>query len=326
MSCPNATAPVDIVNDPSQICDLKCEYSFSYQNTNLNVTNSGDHLKLIPTDKSNNPPVTYNSDKYECTEMRIYRPSLHSYRGKKADAEIVIIHSNVSGSSGDLLVCVPIMNNGSRGNSVSIFDKIISSVASTANSAGSQTTVNIPTFSIDKLIPAKPYFSYSGTLPYSPCNNYNSDSEYDYIVFSLDNDAALSISKQALDALKVVITKTATTTHKNDGGVFFNKKGPTPLTGKGMGDDIFIECNPTDNDGHVLVPLEKNSSQSFNASSFFSSGIIKFLHVIIAIIVCFILYYVLKFTLSKFAGSKRGGSTSTTSSTGSSSYLDVNPL
>ena len=166
MTCSNGTAPVNIVNNPEFICDLKCEYGFKYPQSGLNITNRGEYLSL-KTDSSNSPPVTYNANKYEVSDMRLYHPSLHSYGGQKADAELIIVHNNVS-TQGNLLVCVPILvgTSSSNADSLSLFDTIISEVAKTANSPGTKTTVNIPTFSIGKFIPQKPYYSYNGTLPY----------------------------------------------------------------------------------------------------------------------------------------------------------------
>lgn len=260
MSCSNGTAPVNIVNNPEFICDLKCEYGFKYPLTGLNISNRGEYLSL-KTDSSNSPPVTYNANKYEVTDMRIYQPSLHSYNGKKADAEVIILHNNVS-SQGNLLVCVPILVGTSSSNvdSLSLFDTIISEVAKTANSPGSKTTVNIPTFSIEKFIPKKPYYSYTGTLPYSPCNG-----EYDYVVFSKDNAASLSMSPTAYTSLQQIITANGSSVNKNTNGVFFNKNGPTTLTGAVNDGDFYMACSPTESEGETLVSLEKNTEQMFNA-------------------------------------------------------------
>ena len=265
MTCPNATAPVNIVNNPEFICDLKCEYSFKYPLTSLNVANRGDYLSL-KTDPANSPPVTFNASKYGVSEMRIYQPSLHTYSGKPAAAELIVLHNGVS-SQGSLLVCVPIVvgaSSTSNPESASLLDLILSDVAKTANSAGTQTAVNIPSFTIDKLIPVKPYFSYSGTLPYSPCNG-----AYDYVVFSPDNGAFLSITDLALTSLQQIISVNSYTRQTNSAGVFYNKNGPTnSASGSGSGGgDIYMECLPTGSAGEALVPLTKNSAELFNGAS-----------------------------------------------------------
>ena len=302
MTCPNATAPVNIVNNTSSICDLKCEYSFKYPISSLNVDNRGDYLSL-KTDPANSPPVTFNANKYDVTEMRIYQPSLHNYSGKSAAAELIIVHTG-SSSQGNLLVCVPIVlgsSSTSNPDSSSILDTIISDVAKTANSAGSKTSVNMPTFTIDKLVPKKPYFSYNGTLPYSPCNG-----DYDYIVYSQDNDAFLSITALAYSSLQQVISANSYTRQNNSSGIYYNKTGPTNKGGEN--EDIYMECLPTGSEGEALVPLVQNSSEMFNSAGvnqFFknNSWIFK---ILLGLIIVFVLLkvggYLIKLTGNKTSG------------------------
>jgi carbonic anhydrase len=302
MTCPNATAPVNIINNQNNICDLKCEYSFDYTQTSLNVFNKGEYLSLKP-DKSNTPPVIYNANKYDVQEMRLYKPSLHAYNGKKADAELIVIHNNVSGiASGNLLVCVPIEKNASTSNpdSLSLFDKIISEVKNTAPSKDTETVVNISSFSIDKFIPIKPYFSYSGTLPYSPCNG-----EHDYVVFSKDNNAVLAISVASYNTLNKIITSNGYASNKNKKGVFYNGNGPSPLSGSIKG-DIYMECLPTGSDGEQLVPLEQTSTQMFNTESFlqfFKSGSLVF-QILLGLCLFIILWKLFSLLISSFKSSR----------------------
>ena len=35
MSCPNATAPIDIVKNNAEVCDKKCDIAFDYPNTSV---------------------------------------------------------------------------------------------------------------------------------------------------------------------------------------------------------------------------------------------------------------------------------------------------
>jgi carbonic anhydrase len=257
MSCPNATAPIDITNNNSSICDLKCNYNFNYSLSNLNVTNRGEYLSMR-VDKSNSAPVTFNAESYEIEEARLYRPSLHTYGGSKADAELIILHNNNSGS-GSLMVCIPIIVGVSSNDSVSLFDSILLDVAKTANSYGKQTIINISTFTFNKFIPIQPFYSYSGTLPYSPCNG-----NYNYVVFSKD-DSNVYMSPSAFTLFTKLTTANKYSTKKNKGGLFFNKKGVT-TTSSDKG-DIYIECLPTGSSGETLVPTPISSS-SFSSPSF----------------------------------------------------------
>lgn len=314
MTCPNATAPVNIINNPDSICDLKCEYSFQYPNSSLNVANRGDYLSL-KTDASNNPPVTFNANKYDVSEIRLYQPSLHAYSGKSAAAELIILHNGVS-SQGNLLVCVPIVlgsNSTSNPESSGLLDLIIAEVAKTANSAGASTSVNIPSFSLNKMVPVKPYFSYTGTLPYSPCNG-----QYDYVVYSQDNGAFLSITGPAYDSLQQLISANSYSRQTNRGGVFYNKNGPTNGAGGTGTGDIYMECLPTGSEGEALVPLTKTSQEMFNTETikqFFTnnSWMIKVLIGLVIVVVLIKLgtYLFSKYDKKTAAGSGQSGGSTT---------------
>jgi carbonic anhydrase len=258
MSCSNATAPVNITNNTTSTCDLKCEYSFKYPISNLQVTNRGNYLSL-KTDPASVPPVTYNAEQYQVHEVRIFRPSLHTYGGKKADAEVIIVHNSSSGS-GKLLVCVPISKGTTQNKSAKTFDAILSKVSKTAPSVNKQTLVNLPTFSLDDFVPMKPFYSYDGTLPYEPCSG-----KYSYVVFSKNNGGAISMSSAAHSSLSKIISANSYSVKNGSGGIYYNSKGPSQSTG--LGGDIYIECNPTGSDGETLVQSQTSSSASLFSSS-----------------------------------------------------------
>jgi carbonic anhydrase len=298
----NATAPIDITNNYDSTCDLKCKYSFKYPLSNLNITNKRGFLYITP-ENFNESPVTYNSNKYNVRGIRLYRKSLHTYGGKNADAELLIIHNNVNGSD-ILIVSIPIMIGSGNPKSSAIFDTIITEVAKTANSVGKQTSLNNVTFTLDQLIPMKPYFSYNGTLPFSPFNGTNS-----YIVYNIEN--AISMSSSAFDAFSNIIEESTSQTNPVKNGLYYNKKGPTYYSPSGKPEEIFIECLPTGSSGEVLIEKDKSKETVFNNATMkkiFDNKI--FQGIFIALLIVFGLYMLKKifsFILSS-KGSKGGGS------------------
>jgi carbonic anhydrase len=254
----NATSPINITNNYDSTCDLKCKYSFKYPLSNLNLTNKGGFLYITP-ENFNESPVMYNSNKYNVREIRIYRKSLHTYGGKNADAELLLIHNNVNGSD-ILIVSIPIMIGSSNPKSSAIFDTIITEVAKTANSVGKQTSLNNVNFTLDQLIPMKPYFSYNGTLPYAPFDGTNS-----YIVYNIDN--AISMSSSAYKLFSNIITESTSQTNPVQNGLYYNEKGPTYYSPSGKSDEIFIECLPTGSSGEVLIEKDKSSQTAFNSQT-----------------------------------------------------------
>lgn len=257
MTCRNATAPININNNVDAFCDLKCDYGYSYPFSSVSVTNRGTYLSFR-IDQSSVPPVNYNAANYRVDEVRIYTPSLHTYSGVKADAEMIIIHNAIS-AQGTLLVCVPLtVVENSPSESVTLLNSLLAEVSRTANVPGQQTIVNLATFNLNQFIPNKPFFSYTGTLPFPPCTD-----TVNYVVFSTTNDAQKTISKDAFETLtKVIASHNYVVSSKNENGLFYNKAGPKMMTDM-KADGIYIDCKPTGADGEVIVPNDKTSAQLF---------------------------------------------------------------
>ena len=243
MTCNQANAPIDINLNSSGTCDLKCEYRFNYQNSSIVAQNNGDYL-LIKYENTSVPPVLYNGEAYSIGEVRIYSPSLHKYNGSQADAEILISHS--SGSQ-NLIVSIPLKVSAIKSKSSKFFDLLSENIANLANKPGQQVMINNTLMNLNDFVPEKKYYSYSGTLPYLPCNGTN-----DYVVFSMSEDAYSTISSSALKKFRNVISVSSITTKSNK--FFASTKVARMGTGASDDDnDIYIECNPTGELGQTLV-------------------------------------------------------------------------
>ena len=265
MSC---TAPLNIVRNrqTEKLCKLKCSYQFKYAPTNLQITNGGGYLLLQP-DEVAVPPVIYNDQNYNISfGAGIVQPSLHKFNGEHAEAELIVGHMNASGTN-QLYVCVPIKSSSTTtDSSAAFFDLIIAEIKKTAPSVGAKTTFTNSTCSLNKFIPMAPYFSYKGTNMFrSNCPDNAGGAEIDYIVFHEDN--AITMGLSAMKSLKSLIPNTqpfgtAVEESENPGGVFYNPSGPiSPNQG-----DIYIDCQPTGDDGEVLVPTRQETTGLLNNS------------------------------------------------------------
>lgn len=266
MSCPNATSPIDInMNDVYGKCDLKCDYSFKYQQSACSATNRGDYISLS-YDNSSTPPVIYNSNKYEVREVRIYTPSLHSYSNSKADAELIIIHNSTSGSK-PLLVCIPINKSNSTSTSSQLFNAVISGVSTSAPVDDETASINFKNYNLSLIVPKKPYFSYSASEPYQPCMT-----PVDFVVFDPLN-ASLDINTEALNTLQKVIQKNMYDVKKGV-NLFYNDKGPSRYGSSGS-DEIYIDCQPVGSSIETEAVIQDYSSGSseFNFKDFLNNPI-----------------------------------------------------
>lgn len=267
-SCPaSATAPIDIARNVDGYCDLKCDYGFQYPFSPVTITHGGDHLRFT-YDLSNQPPVLYNTNNYEVIEARLYTPSLHTYAGESADAELLIIHTNTSGR-GTLIVAIPVVQDttgkAGKSDSITLFDTLLVEAGRSANSTGLQTVVNNATCTLNKFIPLKPYYSYTGSLPYLPCDG----TDVDYVVFSVNQAAQTAMSFDAFTMLTKLLKPHAYQVSKgNKGGLFYNRVGPRLTTAAAKDDGLYIECQPTGEDGEVFIPNQQTSAQLFNGGLF----------------------------------------------------------
>jgi carbonic anhydrase len=272
MNCTNRTSPVDIVKMNTTDCKLKCEYSFDYEVTGIRSFNKGNYI-LYNFDTQNNPPVVFNNEKYNVESMRLYQPSLHTFNGEKADAEILILHNNVMTNT-HLIVCVPIKNNSS---SESEMDKLINQTSQMANTKNTSAILTINNFSLKSIVPKKSFFSYLGTFPYVPCNGI-----VNYIVYDINN--SLSIMNNSFINLQNIITENKINTITNDSGIFFNKDGPKK---NNLEDDIYISCQPTGHNGDILI------SKTIDNNIIIDPKISKIiLYIFLSIIALIVIYYI----------------------------------
>ena len=253
IECKNGTSPINI--DMKSIigpCVLKCDYNYDYGNYNPNITNKKDYLSLNYSGKSN--PVKYNGEHYTVQEIRIYQTSLHTFGGEYADGEIMIIHH---GPGKNLIVCVPFISGGKTDKGSSQLAVLIDEAALRTPNLNESVTNSSGNFSLDNFIPnRKGYFSYTGTLPYEPCNG-----TYSYIVYKKED--GLNINSNVLKKFKKIIKKTISQVKPNT-SVFFNKKG---ANSKQNEDNIYIDCQPVNESGELLVQQNADGTTTTDTSS-----------------------------------------------------------
>ena len=291
MSCINGTTPIDInISNVLNNCDLKCNYNFKYSNVNPILQNNNEYLKLSYENTSRDT-VSYNMHDYFVKEIRIYSPSLHSYNSIKTEGEMIIIHGCDLGQS-DLLVCVPIKINGTNIVGSEILKKIINTASISTPTTNSTTTLNNTQFNLSSFIPTKtPFYSYSGTLPYQPCNL-----KVDFVVFSIVN-TSINIDVESLGKLKQIIVVNEYDIKKGI-NLFYNSKGGNTNTNLSLGDnnEIYIDCQPTDiSEEEKEVVVEEYSTTPITLESILSNHYFEILiYTLIIFIVIFIFYLILQ--------------------------------
>jgi carbonic anhydrase len=252
------SAPINIqANRVSGECYLKCLYEIDYPSTpSVVVSNlNNDYLLIKPSGLSSNV-VNYNDAMMSVKEIRLYQPSLHTYDGVHADAEIVITHQ---GSGKKLAVCIPISQIGKSQPGINKnLEALIGAVSEQANKAGMSTTnLSMKNFSLNNLIPISPFYSYTASLPYSPFT-----APYELIVFPIG--ASLSISSNSQIILSKVLEPSNIPIKPNQ-YLYINEKGPIrPGNGE---DQIYIDCQPVGSEGEVLVEEPRNANRPLTSTA-----------------------------------------------------------
>ena len=286
-ACTDATSPINIsMNSIDGPCVLKCDYNYKYGTYTPNITNKGNYLSLNYSGKTN--PVKYNDEMYNVTEIRIYQPSLHTYETNKADGEIMIIHT---GPGKNLIVSVPFISGGKTDKGSVQLNTLVTESALRIPNVNESVTTSSGNFSLDNFIPDKKgYFSYTGTLPYAPCNG-----TYSYIVYNIED--ALNIEASLLVKLKQIITSTDTPVKTNS--LFYNKNG---ANSRGNDDNIYIDCQPVDEAGNILVqegPGGTNTNTGTMGPTVTMEQLQPFLYVILGLVVASGIVYGGKYLFKK---------------------------
>jgi hypothetical protein len=267
-------------------CDLKCMYNFLYHNSVSTARNNGTNIS-ISYEKKDPPPVTYNSEKYNVSNVRIFSPSVHLFNGRRTNAEILISHNPENFGGKGFNVFIPIRQSDAVTNATNIFQKIISDVSNTAPSSG--LSVNIGTLNLNNIVPKKPFVSYI-----SNTGNNN-------IVFGLID--AIPLSKSTLDTLLNVIQPFAM--RPTGSGLYYNSSGPNTTTD--IGDGLYISCNPTGSSEETTqVTTEKEPENPYNISNILEDPIVNAIfQIIVACILFLIIFYIWNYSYGIVDGAQK---------------------
>jgi len=266
-------------------CDLKCSYNFNYSDSN-SVAQNNKNMLILSYEKSNIPPVVYNNNKYNVTDIIIYCPSIHTFDGNKVDGEICIQHSPVVAGP-PMVVCIPILQSGDSTISSNLLKEVIDKVASLAPGQNDSTNLNISGFNLQKIVPQKPYYSYTGTgsLP------------GDIIVY--DKTFAIPISNNSLTTLTKIIE--AYPISITGGHLFYNPLGPNQTTGSEG--DIYISCQPTGSSEEEIDITKAKSIQIDDLSTLLNFNNPIFTQIFLVLMSCItfiIVFFIINYGLTSF--------------------------
>ena len=247
-TCNKFTAPIDFTpTKKTEICDLMCEFDFNYNNSNTVVFNRGDLLS-INYDRPIKAPVLFKGTKYFVKNVMILYPSLHKFKGQHTDSELIIVHTGEQGQN-DLVICVPIVTKDAASKSAMDLEIIVDNVSSHASKIGDSVNINTLSLNLNDFVPNKPFFFYEGTFQFNNCSKKN-----DIIVFDYLKNAYITMTSNTYTSLTNIISPQSYKTNNKFKDFFYNKVGPIKETKN----EIYIDCQPTGDNGEILISTDKN--------------------------------------------------------------------
>jgi hypothetical protein len=208
----------------------------------------------------------------------IVSPSIHLFNGSTTDAEIIVNHTPEAGGN-KLSVCVPIKESSDSSTATNLIAQIIMGVSNNAPAKDETTNLNISNFTLNDIIPKKPFFSYTG-----------SKDSTEWIVY--DVLYAIPLNNKMLNGLKQIIKPFPVPTP--GGGLFYNAIGPNHVS---LGNDgIYISCNPTGSSEEETDVTYSKESTSYDLTSLFDNPAgSMFFQILIGMLIFIFLFLMLNY-------------------------------
>jgi hypothetical protein len=267
-------------NNNLRKCDYKCSFSFQYPDTLVTAINNSTQLTL-KCDNYQNQPARFNGKSYNVNAIYLFAPSLHYFNTKKVNAELVIEHAPTNGGS-YFYVCIPVLQTY---NSNQPLADIVNQVSQRAQENNQSINFNKTDFTLQDIVPKKPYYFYEGVWGASTAN---------FIVYDLSS--AAGFDKGTMDNLTNTISPSSLTMM---GSVLsYNPNGPDNK----MKGDLYISCRPTNISKDTVQVTNQKVGSSSNGSSGMSTKTKEILMTSLIIIVTILLVVGFYFLAVKLIG------------------------
>ena len=222
MSCPT-NAPINLPSAVNQPCSSKCNFEYNYGLSRCSVTNQTTYLDIQCFDGNNTIKSDMISGSLLVEGVRLYAPSLNTYDGFHADAELIITHT---GGGRTLYVCIPVVSSEKAGASAKWFSQFIQ-FAPTKKGSGATVGVNVNNFTLNHVIPQAAFTIYeNGTFSWNCAK--------DNVIILFNKNVAVNMKSRDYSALTNRITK-ASFSKGTPKYLTFNSKGTSAGPGKKSG-------------------------------------------------------------------------------------------
>jgi hypothetical protein len=227
------------IENVSHQCSLRCSYQFNYGTSACVVKNNMRNIEFAYDDGVST--IYFNQDIYVVKTVNFYNMVYHRIDGNSPVAELIVHLHKKDSMTQNLMICIPFSQNNSPSNSNTMWNQIMPHLPD----ANQQVSVNVPNFSLNAFMPKGSYYYYKGT------DQINLDNVgYDMIVFDYTVWPSISSANMTLFNSKTIAGGLTPFTIPTT--FYFNKLG-TAAGNIDNSDDIYIDCQPTD-DGPDILP------------------------------------------------------------------------
>ena len=256
--CNISTAPINISSGLNTNCTSGCSYTYDYGDSGrVSVTNKTTYLDISCwSDSSVILGGEIMSKSAKVRSVRLYAPSINTYDGFKADAEIIITHELDNATN--VYVCVPVVSSEQNGSSAKWFHKIVP-FSPTIKKSSSE-IINATNLSLNHLIPEASYLVYEGGTFDWGCNKNDK-----MILFN--KNVAINMKEEDYVKLRSLINTASYNISQPTKQLLFVKDG-TKHTANRPGGKRTMTCKPiTFPDGSPIVNSDTSKSLPFEKSS-----------------------------------------------------------
>jgi hypothetical protein len=272
--------------EPSQCYD-KCLYSFNYPNSNFCTFTNMDqqYFNLSYNNSTTNPPANFNSVDYTVDRVCIYFPSLHNFNNVPVSGEIVIYHTGTDATK--LNVCIPLNVDG--GTSSPLLNNIFNEVISNQYTDNDPHDLSLDVdYNLNDFVKYAPYYYYY-------------DNEVNFIVYGL-NDGIL-VTKNVYETIITTLITKPYQPFQSISYLSYNDRGPYNTAG----DEIYIDCQPVDSDGNLLIDKSnKDFYKNFGIGPESKTMNIIFFSIFIVTLIFLMIIYATGFTWKKLSNTGTG--------------------
>jgi len=260
MPCKSTNAPINLTSTLNAPCDKKCNFIYNYGSASCSVTNMHDYLDIKCFDGNNTIKMDMLSGNLIPTSVRLYAPSLNTYDGEPAHAELIITHQNPGGRA--LFICIPIVSSEIDSSSAVWFSKFIKTVPVSIEDktktppiwSNPGKPINVYNFTLNDIMPQSAFTIYeNGTFDWA-CGTDN------VIILFNKSSPTSTIKDDDYRTLRSLIVKKTMNIYNPTSTLLFNKTGTTGGSGSGSGGGSGktgkeMTCEPiTYPDGTPIVP------------------------------------------------------------------------